>query len=391
VFKLEWLAQRHAPRLALLVGALVWCALTGVFGLGRGAEAGFLGGGFDFQFLYYAGRVWASGKSPYLFENFRAAWDATDPFAYFPTVAPLSLGLASFPVGAAEVAMLLLNLAALVTLVVCGVGLVFEDPRSSRERMLVATATLALLSPFVSHVLWMGQTSLLATAFIVSAAYLRDRTPLVAGLLAAASTFKPQVSVLVVCWLLLQGTRRTWLGFMAGLALLLLPPVLVSGPRGLVLEWLGAVRSYQAGHVQDVAFRHVFGLRSVLATAGLWAPSLAPLSLLALASTRWMPPRLVPAYLLGASVLLIYSHDYDLVALIPAIPAMWSCAGRWQSRRGALLALAAFFLLSVPQRLLRPFDASLLLRYREVVVLALVIVLGVRAWQTSRRPDGAAL
>jgi hypothetical protein len=74
--------------------------------------------------------------------------------------------------------------------------------------------------------------------------------------------------------------------------------------------------------------------------------------------------------LIGASVLFVYAHDYDLAALVPLAPALERrLRGRVQP---TVAALALLLILFTPQRLLRSLDNPLVLQFRVPVVLLLL-------------------
>ncbi len=155
---------------------------------------------------------------------------------------------------------------------------------------------------------------------------------------------------------------------------------------------MGAVEVYRAGVHNELGFRHLFGLQSLLHGLG-WSnpPTLAPLAAGTLVFFWWKRRCLAAEDLLGlllcASCLLIYVHDYDLAALAPfMIASMWIVLRR--SPTAAIVALVLMLLIFFPQRFVRKLEAGFLVHFREPILLILflwMIVLSLR-WGDSARP-----
>jgi Glycosyltransferase family 87 len=386
------LAQVPWGPLAAFAAAAALVAF-GIAGIGRhGAR---ING--DMRFLYAAGKAWLSGRNPYLLKDMVLT---TPPsldlnfvqlgftFAYPPQSSWLSMALAALPLRAASIAMVLLNLAATGTLAwfcvrlaaLPSAGTSGKEPapeRTQLTRLLVWFVPVVVLgSPFTQHVLFMGQTSLLAVTLLSAGWYytLTDRSPWLPGILLGASTLKPQLVVLPLLLLLLD-RRFAVLAVGAATALVCAAPALIiNGPLTSVHTWLGALDLYRQGDVQVAGFQHVFGVQSLFASAGIHLPNLFPLGIVVVFAL-WRSERFTSCERLGlalaASVLFVYSHDYDLAGLAPLFAALWIVTRG--SNAQALIVLVALAGLFVPQRALRVSMAGPALHWRECILLALVL------------------
>ena len=413
------------PRLAWPHRALAWplvgptaaslavasTALFGFVGVGRGGGAPF---GFDGRFLQVAGAMWLRGANPYSATAFEAAARAMGApsvgaagFAYPPTAAPLAMLLGAMSFRAGAVAIGLLNVLAAMAVVTLVLRLL---PAASARRVDVQAFVVVAVfaSPFVQHVFWMGQTTLLALAALLGGWYAgvsRGRT-LLGGTLLALSTLKPQLVVFSLAWLLVE---RRWLlsvATAAAASVMALPSGLAShGPVSVGLDWVHALTRYAGGPVQTASFQHVFGVRSLLVLSGLApASSVAAATLIVLLAVvslalLWGANGAsganaangtselgVPALTLALSVLLVYAHDYDLAVLSPLFVFAWvEAEHRPAAATFVVFAMAALF---VPQRLLRGIEGVAsrpwILHWREVVGLAMVALCLLRLLRSAR-------
>jgi Glycosyltransferase family 87 len=388
---------RLGPRARLLrgvVGAGAVCAAflaLGAFGIAGVGRAGAEWSG-DLAFLRCAGQLWAAGADAY---DPLAAQSGCNPplpperydFAYPPNAAPLALLSASMALPLAKTVFLLLNLVALAAFVV-SVSRVAGIHSASWAWWVVTIVGVA--SPFTAHVVWMGQTTLIAAAALSLAWYqLRRGRQLAAGLLLGAALFKPQLCAPALLWIVLDGRWRVLLVAAATAAAGASWPAISRGVFPVLHEWLSGVAHYRASVFNQVDFQHVFGLQSTLAALGLSVPNLLALAAVGVVLLHRSRARLRPIEALAALVALAllagFSHDYDLVAVLPLAAALLplAAAGRWESAAG-LAMLAAIWL---PQRVLRPLGHPLLLHYREVVVAAALTWLVVAALRPA--PDDA--
>lgn len=384
--------------------ALIALLAFGILGIGR--ARGIAASNFDMRYLYIAGQMWLNGETPYNGPAFaKLALERFDliagAFAYPPQIAPLALALAALPFRAAQVLMTALNLGSLAALTALALRLAPRPPAASITRQ-SATITVVLLTilignPFASHVIWMGQTSLLAAAAALGAWLMaRQNRHTLAGVLLGFSTIKPQLVVLLVLWLLLDRRWHTLaIGALTAL-LCALWPTLSAGFDETWIQWFAALSAYQCNAVAASGFQHVFGLRSALIGMGLEPRTLAPLILLAplgvgaLYLARHRVNENDPAPLLFAlSALFLYSHDYDLAACIIIIVPLAALTSHHRILQIAILSLLC--VLFFPQRIWQRLDLASLARTREFALLALSLahlILACRSQkQRTARPE----
>jgi hypothetical protein len=253
-----------------------------------------------------------------------------------------------------------------------------------------------LASPFVQHVFWMGQTTLVALAALLAGWYLGVVSGRVGvgGVLLALSTLKPQVVAFPLVLLLLE--RRwalTLVGCAAGCIAALPAAVASGGMVAMSRDWLHALSRYATGPVQTASFQHVFGVRSLLVLSGMGssAVSLAMAALVLAALTLLWATRDrlgtlgVLATSLALSVLFVYAHDYDLAVLAPLLVFAWiETEDRPVAGVALVIAVAALF---TPQRLLRGWGLhGWALHWREVVVLGILAATALLRTSRGRSP-----
>src|SRR5688500_8084442 len=374
----ERVLDNPALRWALFAMAAASLLATGIFGVGR-PDTGFLNGGADFEFLYVAGKLWLEGSNPYDIDAYRAAFTFRKAgpgfaFAYPPIIAPICILVGAFPHEIGEFLYQLMGLASVAAIAVGSVYLV-RPPPEQKQRMLTLTTLLLLFSPFTSHVLWMGQTSLIATALVVGAyvAHAR-RSYVLTGILCGLALLKPQLSLLPVLWLTVtdRWNWRWWLPAAATVLVSVAVPILMcGGPLNFVADYRAAVAEYRVAMQQSVEWRHLVGLASLAAAVGVRLPLLAPVGL-ALAALAWFRrERLlnggeVLSVLMLIALLFLFAHNYDLVALAPLAPVLYRRATN--KPLFGLCCLASLLILYFPQRLLVPLNVPVLLRYREILL-----------------------
>ncbi|HXJ23286.1 MAG TPA: glycosyltransferase family 87 protein [Polyangia bacterium] len=384
---------------ALLGGALASMVGFGIVGVGRAGQLG-----FDGRVLFAAGRAWLDGANPYDHAQLSravAAMPGMDlfqvEFLYPPQSSALCLLLALFSYPAARVIWLMLNLTSIAAIAWGSVSLLDAESRDGKpgaaggdrwSRWVLLAVVIG--APFTTHVLWMGQTSLVAFAATMGAwIWARRKHWLGAGLCLGLASFKPQLSVLIAFWFMLDRDWRTLL-VAAGTALVLaLFPIVSRGPIGAFSAWVTGVRS---GY--DLVFNlpgapHKVGLESVMTLLGLSLPS-ATFSVLALVSTvilwlcRARLDRTDLFALLMAFTFLFshYLHDYDYVGLAPLFVSILRY-GRGGETLPAIARVAPV-LLFIPERLVRRVGVPVLEQWRTLLIAILAAFIINFAYQQQR-------
>ncbi|MFP4006592.1 MAG: glycosyltransferase family 87 protein [Spirulinaceae cyanobacterium] len=393
---LNHLSNNSVFRILFFGAACLALLCFGIIGIGR--DGGLFQSGSDMKFMYVAGQTWLQGLNAYdpqiaspISENSIAIAAERYDFAYPPQIAPLSLFLGLFPLAVARWLMVGLNLIAVSALAYLCVRWVAHPEtanlglKTSGYRWFIPA--LVIGNPFTAHIFWMGQSSLIALAAIMGGWYLmrRDR-PILAGILITISTIKPQLSLLIVVWLLLNRRWRV-LGSAAITGLIFCAvPMFISGPIQVWFNWFDAIAIYKSQPFNRLGFHHMFGLQNVLAILELPAPNLLPLAIGLTLAIWWYRRKFISDDLLGilitTALLFGFAHDYDLVALVPLIPVFWLHLHRRPKSQiiGMVLLAGLFF----PQRFLRPLVIDLLLQFRVLIVAILGIWLVKLSWNQTR-------
>lgn len=370
-----------ASFLGLAVIALVG---FGFLGIGRGGSSY----AFDLRYFWTAGEVWERMQSPYDRPVFGAAMAVIDypdagAYAYPPSSSLFAMALSSQSLANAGWLMGWLNIASLAAMIAFVHAASRQSPclwHGARDEAahLVAvalTAGVVLGNPFAAHVIWMGQTTLLAGAFLlVSWDQARRGHDIAAGLFLALGAFKPQLAFLIVIWFLLD---RRWLLLIASAVGTLIVsgwPIVATGLDGSWLGWLSALGEYQGEGSNLVTFKHMFGLRSALTQMGIAAPSLILAGIGATLILYLRRRDYDQIWLIGVlfvlSFLFVYAHDYDVsVATILIYPLLVVVRGR----AGLLVLLCVLgAVLFFPSRIWDRLDMAGMARSREMALLALM-------------------
>jgi hypothetical protein len=388
------LAGSTAAGSALLLVALVALISFGLAGVGRSGPSN-----LDANFFVAAGTAWRQGLNPYdrsTFERVSRSIPALEEvrdlvgrgapdirgFSYPPNIALLSIALSIVPRSAVALVVTLVNLIATAGIAIFTLRLSRRDEDSSLdESSRWVVPALVLGNSFTTHVLWIGQTTLFATACLVAGWSYRSipRRRALAGFLFALAAIKPQVAILPLVWLLLERDWRLWFAIAASTLLLVSVPLVQLGPVVLTRDWLDSLTLYDSlgslqGDVNSAGFQNMFGIRHLLVASGVDTPSLAAIALLATvgvwAVRRALSDLDVLGLVLAISALFVYVHDYDLAMLAPFYAALWT-SSRGSDLKTAVVSLA-FAMLFFPQRVLRGRVPSGVLHWRELVLLAAV-------------------
>ena len=378
---------RRSVGLSALILAVLSLTLFAVVGVGRSRPDSVLRP--DTQILYVAGHMWLHGRSPYPIAEFLSQSAGIEGltyefmqsgFGYPPSAAPLCMLLAALSLRGAFLLMLGLNLVAIAALALYATRLATAGvgPGIAKNSLYWFVPAVVVGNPFTSHIVYQGQTTLIATAAVVAAWYFAhvEKRSVLAGVLLAVATIKPQVAFLPIAWVAIE---RQWklLAALAsvGVVLVLFPVIVGGGPVTLLQQWAGEISTYSAMSSNAPGFPNVFGIQSLLVASGLHSFGTSILVVPCFAWLWWRRARFAVedllGILLGVSCLFIYAHDYDLAALAPAYATVWKRSSRaGASEAGALAFFALFF---APQRFLRHSTSGALVHWREVTLLLALV------------------
>ncbi len=342
---------------------------------------------FDTKYLYVAGLSWWEGLNAYDPEvaSRLGANQNAGGFFYPPQIAPLCLMLAAFSWTQAKVLITLLNVFCAGILAFFCVLLV-KQPQVKQLKVTGSSPlwfipAIVLGNPFTFQVIMLGQTTLVVTTALVSGWYYAYRDKwILSGILIAISTIKPQLSLLVILWLLLE--RRWRILAVAAVTTLIfcLVPMVITGPIDVFFHWFASLGEHKNVFANVLGFPAVFSIQNLLYTAGIKVPQLLPLAIVITGLLWRYRSRLIIddmiGLLLAISVLFGLAHHYDLIALAPLMAGFWRHLHHLP--RATLIALTVMFLMLVPRNVLMTFiDSELLLQYRVLLVIGVTIWLGV--------------
>ena len=367
------------PAISLLSGAVLALILFGIVGVGRQGVFN-----FDGSVLYAAGVPWLAHGNPYDHAQLTAAVQgipnldmAALGFFYPPQAAAICIALGAVPYKVSEVLWLLANLVAIGTIV----WVVVRTHSGGWAPSI--PAALVVGNPFTLHVVWMGQTSLVAFAATAAAWSLSEkRRWLMAGLCLGLASFKPQISVAVFLWFLLdRNWRLIGVSGITATAMAAVPLLQQGGPVGALKAWSVGLQAGYGLPFNLPSFSHKIGMQSLIfEISGFSMPSVILTGIcIALTVFIWRnryqydSVTSLALLMIVTSTFSVYLHDYDYVALIPAFVAMWQFACR--SSVGMVLTVLLIGLLFIPQRLMHAGDWGLVYQWRSLVVVTMGVLL----------------
>lgn len=376
----RWLRQLTlaAPYLIIAAG-VISVVLFGLVGIGRGALAWQL----DLQTLYGSGWKIARGIVPYGPPETPAEVAAQGVqvwlYAYPPSFAPIAMGLAALGWTGAKALTVLINILASAG-IAAGVALMMRRERADAilAPEQIAVAGVILVSPFIAHVLWLGNTTLVVLAALLFAWRANDAgRQVIAGLLMSVVAIKPQFALLPGLWLLMERRWALVASAAAGSLALSFYPMSVFGPVGAFTQWIEGLWTYLAGGENAPGCLYCFGIGDTLAAGHLPAYNIEVMAVLSAALLWRLRDRLtrleILALLMGLTAFFLPVHNYDLVILAPMAGAIGVLAATSAPRAIAALAAAALFF--VPLRLVQLVGSAMLLRWRELILFVLMATL----------------
>jgi hypothetical protein len=261
----------------------------------------------------------------------------------------------------------------LVVLAAAGVWLWFQAMDWHPAWPWVAVAILLTLASYPGlEGIYAGQIGLVVTFLLAAAVFALQRSRfLFAGFLMALTTMKPQVTALVILYLLLWSLndwrvrRGFWIGFMAAITLLITASLAVF-PHWIV-SWIETVRAYH-GYMLPTVVREVLTnpLGPTLARPATYIITAASILFAIILAWRNRTTKfnsiqfwLTLSVLLAITVITILPGQavYDHIVLVPAILLLIKHRGElWKSGRALRIVMSAGLLI-----LLWPWISALIL------------------------------
>lgn len=244
-------------------------------------------------------------------------------------------------------------------------------------------------NPFMTHIVFEGQLTLIATAAILGCWHLVGKQrPVLAALCLTLATIKPQVALLLIAWLIIN--RHLAVVVMGGaLAGILLLPALISiGPIDAFVHWYWSMEAYQVLSANMPGSAHVVGLESLAVALGI--NGLGPFiklgaffGLVLMYRVRHLLNEMLAVQLLLVLALtLIYGHDTAYSALAILLGAFFYFDFATKEWYKIATTLGLMLVLFFPQRFLREFNLPALEHTRALVIP--VVFYFVFCWQKQR-------
>lgn len=368
--------------LGLLAVSILSLIFFGIVGIGRDGQLNADGG-----VLYAAGRAWLKGLNAYnhdMLTQSVAGIKAIDnlkdaAFFYPPQSAAFCMFVGLFDYSVAKFVWLGLNLLSMAAIVFMTVSTINQHQNNQNQLGSLVMAAMVIGNPFTTHVVWMGQTSLMAFAGTMAAWYFSQRQKFVlAGICLGIASFKPQLCLLLGIWFLLE---RNWkilaVAFATVTVMSAYPLVLYGGPVGMLAAWHQGIQdSYSSLPFNQPGFQDKVGMESLFASLGLKIPGIK-ITAIILAIVLWFFRNKINredilALLMGISFTFLgYTHVYDYVGLFPILTSLWLYC--YNNQKAYIAMIALVFLLFFPRRIFLSAGLPFLIHWRTIVVLILVI------------------
>ena len=305
--------------------------------------------GFDFRYIWVAGKLWSEAKSPYG-PGFVPTYDAlihalrsiSHVWVYPPYWLPIAILTASMPFAVAAKLWSALNIG-----LIAGSAWLFSRTENIPLAFVLAGLTLVDASVLV---VWYGQTSaliLFGAALLLWSARTNGRAAGILGLVLLA--LKPNVGAFFFAYMLLRRRFGIAAGAAGAVTLLCLPSLVLFGFAEFS-AFFRALAEYGSPHIEANLPPNMTGAVNLLSlvVSSSEARILCMIGMLAstavLASARWTGSENKRVMgLIVATLLFVPLHDYDLSLLV--LPLLWIAS---KDRRFLLPALAVFGMLVRP-------------------------------------------
>lgn len=386
-------ANATAP-IAALVGLAAFSAVV-FFGFGKPPGTWMS----DFVWFFAGGECFEAGSHMYSQECVAPIVEATGwgevvgGLSYPPQFAPFATIMSAAPIAEGKWIFFLAQI-----LAACAVlWLVLATEKSTRKPGDVRPLShywavlLVLGASGILASIWLGQVTLLiAPLFWLIFGLLRNDRFVLAGLILAVISIKPQLAALLFFWLLLHGrwkelaSASVWALLLSSIAFARL------GPVDTVLAWIDNLGSYQDYSMNTLGSGQIMGLPSLFAVGGfefpLWAATMAGAVMLIILRLRGNIDPFGPMAL--ATILslqmLVFSRSYDIALLAPAVALLWPT--NRSSIGQTILFFGVLVLFCMPQKLGMAFlPTAFDAHFRTLLFLALAAIFSWCAWNGRER------
>ncbi|AXV17699.1 hypothetical protein CYG48_17920 (plasmid) [Neorhizobium sp. SOG26] len=401
-----------ADALSPLAALLGISSFIGVAVIGFGKSGSWMS---DFNWYYAGGTCLLSGGNMYDLECFGplikelSGVEALAGLPYPPHFAPFAAVVAIPSLSVSSILFVFINIAVSMALAfvvveterrVCG-----SDSRDVGLNHFWAIA-LVLGSSGVWGVVWLGQISLLIALFVWVAFRFLDRcNTVLAGVLLAIVSVKPQMAALLFFWLLLHGQWKVLAVAAAAAGFLSAYAFAKVGLAPSITGWITALAAYQHYPENMLGSGTIMGLPSLVALYGVDIPlpvataigALALVYLRVFSKASPFAPMALGTILLVQ--MMVFSRPIDIAFILPVFALFWP--SRHSHPIQLLFFVVMMALICFPQQVVArafPFPEASHFRTLPVAVLTVLffrqMLLGASRWEywsaTSRlqpRPD----
>ena len=263
--------------------SLLSLILFGIVGIGRDINSPL---NFDGATIYGAGRAWLMGLNPYKLALLNQSVAGIKEiggfedggFFYPPQSAIFCLFVGLFDYSVAKFVWLGFNLISIAAIVAMTLDTINRSPNHRGNQLgLWVMAAIIIGNPFTTHVVWMGQTSLISFAATMAAWFFSERQKSVlAGICLGLASFKPQICLLLGFWFLLE---RNWkilaVAFATVVVMSAYPLVFYGGLISTLEAWHQGIKdSYLVVTFNQPGFQDKVGMESLFASLGLKIPAI---------------------------------------------------------------------------------------------------------------------
>jgi len=359
----------------------------------------------DFYWYVAGGDCLWRGQSMYAVACFGPALARLTPvvahsgLSYPPHFAGVALALAAVPLGVAIAFTNILN-AAFAAGMVAQLARVARVARRSRAGTEGApmlsrlwAVPIVLANAGLWSLYWLGQYSLLAALAVwLAFGRIEHGRDISAGVLLALASAKPQMAVLALFWVVLQGRVRVLASAAIAGVVLALPALLQDGAAGAIHGWARAMAGYQSYAVNALDGDSILGLPGLASHFGwtipLWAALAAGAALLMIMRMTVTGARFSPQIVAAIVIiqLLVYGHAGDAIILAPAFGLLWPDARASAAQLLSFFVAAILYCVPLPGFVLAWMPLLGTGGVRTIVILA---VAGALLW-TARREQVVA-
>jgi len=283
----------------------------------------------DGTVFYAAGKTWLQGGNPYNLTELRNTIGRPylNYFLYPPSASLFCIFLTLFDLATAQWVLYMINWLMVLAIIMMNIYTIKKQEGSVGwdATFLMSTAIISLTA--TRTILWLGQSSLVAIGFLMAAWLLRYRSWALSGILLGMASFKPQLSLALTLWFLINRNWKILAIAIVTFFLLSLYPIFTNGLWESFREWYAALANADAVVTSKMSSPGVVGIESFLYKFGILFPKAKILTAIFI-GTLWVFRKHIYedsifALLMVVSLTFLFTHAYDYVCLAPGFAWLW--------------------------------------------------------------------